>query len=281
MDGHMNSISCRSLYYHSSSSSSDLLAHLQPPQTITEEVIDVNELNSVASMMTSNITNTNNNYYYYSNSSGSSGSGSGYSNSSGSFVGSPSSPTSYFSTQRSSLIQRSLSSHSLSKNASGLINIQPVSPPNTAAWLLQLQDSDINGPVRRVFSTGDLQQGINTLPHCRRAESPLSNENSGIIEGMTKACRYSPEEKRERIERYRSKRSQRNFNKKIQYACRKTLADTRPRIKGRFARNDEQLINNTSIQNQWTDHHTGMEDDDEDEETWMSLLDSLSSANNF
>lgn len=26
---------------------------------------------------------------------------------------------------------------------------------------------------------------------------------------------------------------------KIKYACRKTLADSRPRIRGRFARNDE------------------------------------------
>uniref|UniRef100_A0A0D9XYB3 CCT domain-containing protein n=1 Tax=Leersia perrieri TaxID=77586 RepID=A0A0D9XYB3_9ORYZ len=49
--------------------------------------------------------------------------------------------------------------------------------------------------------------------------------------------RYSAEERRERIEKYRSKRNQRNFEKKITYACRKTLADSRPRVKGRFARN--------------------------------------------
>lgn len=45
------------------------------------------------------------------------------------------------------------------------------------------------------------------------------------------------EERRERIDKYRSKRNQRNFDKKITYACRKTLADSRPRVKGRFARN--------------------------------------------
>lgn len=48
-----------------------------------------------------------------------------------------------------------------------------------------------------------------------RAERGWSSESSLIIEGMAKACRYSPEEKRERIERYKTKRNQRNFNKKI------------------------------------------------------------------
>lgn len=62
-------------------------------------------------------------------------------------------------------------------------------------------------------------QGINMVQQqhssYRSSESPLSNESSAIIEGMTKACRYSPEERKERIERYRSKRNHRNFNKKI------------------------------------------------------------------
>lgn len=52
----------------------------------------------------------------------------------------------------------------------------------------------------------------------KRSESPplpLRSESSLIIEGMSRACRYSPEEKKERIERYRSKRHQRNFTKKI------------------------------------------------------------------
>lgn len=52
-------------------------------------------------------------------------------------------------------------------------------------------------------------------------------------------CQYTKEEKEKRIDRYRQKRNERNFNKKIKYACRKTLADSRPRIKGRFARSEE------------------------------------------
>ncbi|KAF7058239.1 hypothetical protein CFC21_065343 [Triticum aestivum] len=52
--------------------------------------------------------------------------------------------------------------------------------------------------------------------------------------------RYSAVERRERIERYRSKRKRRNFQKKITYACRKALADRRRRIQGRFAQAGEE-----------------------------------------
>lgn len=57
---------------------------------------------------------------------------------------------------------------------------------------------------------------VNEGKSCKRSESPpLRSESSMIIEGMNRASKYSPEEKKERIERYRSKRNQRNFNKKI------------------------------------------------------------------
>lgn len=39
--------------------------------------------------------------------------------------------------------------------------------------------------------------------------------------------------------RYRAKRQMRNFNKTVKYQCRKSLADTRPRVRGRFARDNE------------------------------------------
>ncbi|KAK0603196.1 hypothetical protein LWI29_002384 [Acer saccharum] len=105
----------------------------------------------------------------------------------------------------------------------------------------------------------------------KRWESPLASESSMIIEAMNRACPYNPEEKKERIERYRTKRNQRNFTKKIKYACRKTLADSRPRIRGRFARNDE-IEKNPQVQ--WS--HIGVEEDDEDEENWINYLESIS-----
>ncbi|KAI8573813.1 hypothetical protein RHMOL_Rhmol01G0304700 [Rhododendron molle] len=55
-----------------------------------------------------------------------------------------------------------------------------------------------------------------------------------------------------------------------QYVCRKTLADSRPRIRGRFARNDE--IGNSS-QNQWSQMRG--EEDYEDDDNWIHFLDSF------
>ncbi|KAI3408728.1 CCT domain-containing protein, partial [Psidium guajava] len=52
-----------------------------------------------------------------------------------------------------------------------------------------------------------------------------------------KVGRYSVEERKHRILRYLKKRNERNFNKTIKYACRKSLADRRVRVRGRFARN--------------------------------------------
>ncbi|TVU00003.1 hypothetical protein EJB05_54580, partial [Eragrostis curvula] len=78
---------------------------------------------------------------------------------------------------------------------------------------------------RRAMSTGDL-----TL---REEEEEQQQREMAVAP----PGRYSAEERRERIDKYRSKRNHRNFQKKITYACRKTLADSRPRVKGRFARN--------------------------------------------
>ncbi|KZV56004.1 hypothetical protein F511_12703 [Dorcoceras hygrometricum] len=115
--------------------------------------------------------------------------------------------------------------------------------------------SEIEGSsFRKALSTGDMQ-GVNS-------SGALASESS-IIESMNRASPYSPEEKKERIERYRSKKNLRNFNKKIKYECRKTLADSRPRIRGRFAKNDE-------LEKKVNDEH---EDDDDN---WIHFLDTFS-----
>ncbi|GAB2215797.1 hypothetical protein Droror1_Dr00020199 [Drosera rotundifolia] len=65
-----------------------------------------------------------------------------------------------------------------------------------------------------------------------------------------KLGKYSAEERRDRILRYLTKRNHRNFNKTIKYACRKTLADRRIRVRGRFAKNHTEevvtMINSSS-----------------------------------
>ncbi|XP_057470519.1 uncharacterized protein LOC130759418 isoform X1 [Actinidia eriantha] len=69
--------------------------------------------------------------------------------------------------------------------------------------------------------------------------TPLPTEVPSLEDSAFKAAKLSAEERKEKIHRYMKKRSERNFSKKIKYACRKTLADSRPRVRGRFAKNDE------------------------------------------
>ncbi|XP_041994860.1 zinc finger protein CO3-like isoform X2 [Salvia splendens] len=164
------------------------------------------------------------------------------------------SPTPYSPTQ----MQRSISSLSLHGNMDVYSAINSSSPAYC--------DYDTTS-VRKVLSTGDLQQ--QQQQQSPRMNSPLMNESS-IIESMSRASPYSPEEKKERIERYKSKRNLRNFNKKIKYECRKTLADSRPRIRGRFARNDE-TDKAPQTQSQWEEHNQ-----DEDDENWINFIDSFS-----
>ncbi|XP_006363341.1 zinc finger protein CONSTANS-LIKE 2-like [Solanum tuberosum] len=183
------------------------------------------------------------------------------SSSSCSSYGSPA--TSYNTNDPTSLMQRSISSLSLLvKNMEGFCPI--VSSPTG------FHDSETPSSVRKVLSTGDLQVMHMKQYNNYRSESPLSSESNSIIEGMNKACKYSPQEKKERIERYRTKRNQRNFNKKIKYECRKTLADSRPRIRGRFARNDE--IERTP-QNEYWNQSRLEELGEEDDENWIGFLD--------
>ncbi|KAF2313338.1 hypothetical protein GH714_010425 [Hevea brasiliensis] len=101
------------------------------------------------------------------------------------------------------------------------------------------ENNFLAGQLRRVCSTGDLQNNRTAHTTHRSFSSPLATESSFMEEANFKVGRYSAEERKDRISKYRAKRNQRNFTKTIKYACRKTLADNRPRIRGRFARNDE------------------------------------------
>ncbi|RWR95513.1 two-component response regulator-like protein APRR1 isoform X1 [Cinnamomum micranthum f. kanehirae] len=150
-------------------------------------------------------------------------------------IASPSSPPCL---ERAIAIQRTTSSHS---------PYEDVNHP---------LPSSCQGESMRI---GASQQLINSL------------QNSHICsnEGVRKVGRYSVEERRERIKRYRNKRNQRNFHKKIKYECRKTLADNRPRIRGRFAKNEDM----GEYSQRWSQTAGGYNEDDDD--AWINFLDAL------
>ncbi|WCJ24114.1 CCT motif family protein [Euphorbia peplus] len=118
--------------------------------------------------------------------------------------------------------------------------------------LLQHQDIDFQGDnggifchdssIPGMFNPSELQ-GIGNENHQfvnSSSSAPMGTSDISCLEDPAyKVGKLSVEERREKIHRYMKKRNERNFSKKIKYACRKTLADSRPRVRGRFAKNEE------------------------------------------
>ncbi|XP_051137671.1 zinc finger protein CONSTANS-LIKE 1-like [Andrographis paniculata] len=178
-------------------------------------------------------------------------------------------------------MQRSFSSNSFENKQSF-----PFQPQfDNLIWECQnLPDSyAAAGHMRRVCSTGDLQK-VKGDVQARNVVS-VSGEKSLMEEGSFKVGKYSAEERKERIDRYRAKRTQRNFNKTIKYACRKTLADNRPRIRGRFARNDEagEIPNSKASSRSYEDEDDlwidGFHEEEEEEEEATARIRSWSFFN--
>ncbi|XP_042410466.1 uncharacterized protein LOC121999905 [Zingiber officinale] len=114
-------------------------------------------------------------------------------------------------------------------------------PPRSSCTLLQLGGLVYRGGITCAvgeFVGLDMTEGHRKesgLTVCEPAQSvsqvTLSKDKVGL--------RLSPEERKEKIHRYMKKRDHRNFTKRIKYTCRKTLADSRPRVRGRFVKHDE------------------------------------------
>lgn len=60
---------------------------------------------------------------------------------------------------------------------------------------------------------------------------------------------YLPDARRARIARFHAKRKMRIWRKRIKYDCRKKLADSRPRIKGRFVKRSDMDEDNNILPN--------------------------------
>ncbi|GAB4858458.1 hypothetical protein Ancab_009932 [Ancistrocladus abbreviatus] len=124
--------------------------------------------------------------------------------------------------------QKSVSSECLSSME--WVNMTSVRPPS----FLDFPELDFGAAygIRRAFSEGDIKtlgNGNISLIH-----SPL--QQPSLIGSSTS------EDRMHKLSRYRNKKSRRNFGRKIKYACRKALADSQPRIRGRFAKTEESDI---------------------------------------
>ncbi|KAM5553343.1 cell wall protein DAN4-like [Rosa sericea] len=116
---------------------------------------------------------------------------------------------------------------------------------------LQPQDLEYQGDNGGIFCPESLPRGFNPEDlQVLSAESQQLMSGAGNSTSLPteipmaedpnfKVGKLSVEERKEKIHRYMKKRNERNFTKKIKYACRKTLADSRPRVRGRFAKNDD------------------------------------------
>ncbi|XP_071709677.1 zinc finger protein CONSTANS-LIKE 2-like [Rutidosis leptorrhynchoides] len=82
---------------------------------------------------------------------------------------------------------------------------------------------------------------VGVVPDSTRTEPSLSNPIKGTLDifsnpAVQVATQLSPMDREARVLRYREKKKNRKFEKTIRYASRKAYAETRPRIKGRFAK---------------------------------------------
>ncbi|XP_072990854.1 uncharacterized protein [Typha latifolia] len=101
-------------------------------------------------------------------------------------------------------------------------------------------DFDAELGMRRAYSEGDIQNLGN------------SNTSNGSTVPSSFECLLTindlkSEERRQKLSRYRKKKSKRNFGRKIKYACRKALADSQPRVRGRFAKTEDREISKSHM----------------------------------
>ncbi|KAG6524383.1 uncharacterized protein LOC122048364 [Zingiber officinale] len=124
-----------------------------------------------------------------------------------------------------------------------------------------------------VYNSNDFQGlGGNSTQHlmmgCAGNRPPPATSTSDVVAPLEdssssfKVGRLSVEERKEKIHRYMKKRNQRNFTKKIKYACRKTLADSRPRVRGRFAKNIDEAGEVTTRLSSSSSHEFDEEEDE-------------------
>ncbi|KAG8499670.1 hypothetical protein CXB51_006352 [Gossypium anomalum] len=141
--------------------------------------------------------------------------------------------------------------------------------------------------MQRILQPGDLQ-GLSCenqrLVGGAMCSTPLPTEMSSLEDStFNKVGKLSVEQRKEKILRYMKKRNERNFSKKIKYACRKTLADSRPRVRGRFAKNDDfgETQRQASINHEYDDDDQVVVKEEEDMVHSSDIFAHINGVNSF
>ncbi|OIW07333.1 hypothetical protein TanjilG_11967 [Lupinus angustifolius] len=98
-----------------------------------------------------------------------------------------------------------------------------------------------NGSISQSVSVSSIDVGIVPESTMRDVSISHSRPPKGTIDlfsgpSIQIPCHLTPMDREARVLRYREKKKTRKFEKTIRYASRKAYAETRPRIKGRFAK---------------------------------------------
>ncbi|KAJ9184126.1 hypothetical protein P3X46_007897 [Hevea brasiliensis] len=122
------------------------------------------------------------------------------------------------------------------QNGSGTDGVVPVQSKSVQARLVNDLCFDFDFTGSKPFANG-----YNT--QCLSHSVSSSSLDVGVVpdsmESTNQTVQLSAVDREARVLRYREKRKNRKFQKTIRYASRKAYAETRPRIKGRFAKRSD------------------------------------------
>ncbi|KAK4600530.1 hypothetical protein RGQ29_010253 [Quercus rubra] len=133
------------------------------------------------------------------------------------------------------------------QNSSGTDGVVPVQSKNVQPQLLNDHCFDMEFSASKPYSYGYntqcLSQSVSSssldvgvVPDGSTVTEISDSYNKPITDSANRAVQISAADREARVLRYREKRKNRKFEKTIRYASRKAYAETRPRIKGRFAK---------------------------------------------
>lgn len=99
----------------------------------------------------------------------------------------------------------------------------PESPDNEEYEMMSTHEKELCSPEK-------IKQEVRD---CKEMRTPTKS-SSTEVEGEASVLPYFQETRHDKLRRYLQKRNSRNWCRKVSYDCRKKVADSRLRIKGRF-----------------------------------------------